>query len=164
MPTLENTNNHIHSSSTIDLTLVTSSTTINPPPISMNKTKTFLLVDDVPTNRKFLRKLLEQRGHACEEAENGLIALNMVRDAINTETSVLYDAVFMDYVMPTMNGPDATLAIRELGYIGPIIGVTGNSHDDDQAYFMNAGLSDIIIKPLRMNKLAEIQALNVLRL
>ena len=113
----------------------------------VNRTKRFLLVDDVPSNRKMLRKLLEQRGHTCDEAEDGLVALNMVRNTANNETSTSYDAILMDFVMPVMNGPDSTRAIRELGYTGAIIGVT---------YFMNAGLTDIIIKPLRMNKLAEI--------
>ena len=120
--------------------------------LNKNRTKRFLIVDDVATNRKMLRKLLEQKGHICEEAGDGIIALRM----LNENGQVPYDAIFMDYVMPNMNGPDATRAIRELGYKGLIVGVTGNSHDDDQEYFMNAGLTYIIIKPLKMNKLSEI--------
>ena len=67
-----------------------------------------------------------------------------------------YDVLFMDFVMPKMNGPDATQAIRELGFTGPIIGVTGNSHDTDKNIFVEAGVTNIIIKPLKIPKLLEI--------
>ena len=115
--------------------------------------KKLLLVDDVGTNRKFLRKLLELRGHECHEAEDGLVALNMVKSSLThrntntsngTETTELngnnYDAIFMDFMMPKMNGPDATRAIRELGYTGPIIGVTGNALDEDRSVFMKGDI------------------------
>ena len=55
----------------------------------------------------------------------------------------------MYFVMPTMNGPDATKAIRQLGYTGPIIGVTGNALPEDREIFMSAGATDVIVKPLR---------------
>ena len=67
-----------------------------------------------------------------------------------------YDAILMDYVMPKMNGPDATKAIRQLGYTGPIIGVTGNALPEDREVFMNAGATDVIIKPLRLPVLLNI--------
>ena len=129
--------------------------------------KRFLLVDDAATNRKILRKLLEHRGHECEEAENGVEGLKMVKDVFRRQVFILatdsaktldqyYDAIFMDFVMPEMNGPDATRAIRALGYTGPIIGVTGNAHNDDKAIFTKAGVTDIVIKPLKMNSLIKI--------
>ena len=58
--------------------------------------------------------------------------------------------------MPQMNGPDATRAIHELGYTGPIIGVTCNAHKDDKQTVMNAGATDVIIKPLKMCNLIKI--------
>ena len=119
------------------------------------KKQKFLIVDDVTMIRKMLRKLLEQRGHTCDEAEDGLAALNMVKDETNIHIQ-RYDAIFMDFVMPNMSGPDATRAIRELGYTGPIIGVTGNALNEDKETFMNAGLTDIIVKPLRMEALVKI--------
>jgi hypothetical protein len=61
---------------------------INSP--STKKASKFLLVDDAPTNRKFLRKLLEQRGHECAEAENGLIAVSMIKAAIQKTTMTQY--------------------------------------------------------------------------
>ena len=133
--------------------------------------KRILVVDDVPTNRKMLRKLLDKRGHYVDEAENGIIAVEMVKTAttnilvsssssgnndIHKDKGYGYDAILMDYVMPKMNGPDATKAIRQLGYTGPIIGVTGNALPEDREVFMNAGATDVIIKPLRLPVLLNI--------
>ena len=154
----------------LDILFTTSTTSSNSQSSSedygMSTTKKkILIVDDAPINRKFLRKLLEQRGHECDEAEDGLEALNMVQKSLQidhdfSETdenrSSNYDVILMDFVMPNMNGPDATRAIREFGYTGPIIGVTGNTLNEDKATFINAGASDVIIKPLKMQKLVEI--------
>ena len=138
------------------------------------KPQKLLIVDDVPTSRKMLSRLFESRGHYCEEAADGLIALNMVKNLMST-TNVTnsdshtseslenfqsplknYDVILMDFVMPTMNGPNATRAIRELGYTGPIIGVTGNALTVDKTIFMNSGATAVIIKPLRINVLLKI--------
>ena len=79
----------------------------------------------------------------------------MIKTNLNSENVQPYDAIFMDFVMPKMNGPDATRAIRKLGYTCQIIGVTGNGHNEDQTetFFMSAGLNNILIKPLRIEHL-----------
>ena len=48
-----------------------------------------------------------------------------------------------------MDGPDATKAIRELGYTGPIIGCTGNTLDMDLLRFKECGCDRVIGKPFR---------------
>ena len=78
-----------------------------------------------------LGKLLEQRGHECEEANDGMEALNMVKKVFRSQSRIsisaietskaqilneYYNAIFMDFIMPQMNGPDTTRAIPELGY------------------------------------------------
>ena len=78
-----------------------------------------------------LMKTLEAVGHTCEEAEDGQIAVNKVKEkGLN-----VYAAILMDFVMPVMDGPDATKAIRDLGYTAPIIGCTGNTLDMDLQRF-----------------------------
>ena len=58
--------------------------------------------------------------------------------------------------MPNMIGPVSTKAIRESGYTGPIIGVTGNAVPEDREVFMNAGATNVIIKPIKNDALLNI--------
>jgi hypothetical protein len=57
-----------------------------------------LLVDDAKVCRKLLMRLLTAKGHDCDEAENGLKAVEMVQKAINEGTQ--YDTILCDYEMP----------------------------------------------------------------
>ena len=124
---------------------------------NMIKPKKLLVVEDNKPNSFFLQHLLERRGHYCEVASNGLIALNMMKATLsnfNTEDLHLrgYDVVLMNLVMPVMNGLDSTKAIRQLGYKGPIIGLTSLCSLEDQDSFLKAGASSILVKPLNMDK------------
>ena len=62
----------------------------------------------------------------------------------------------MDSEMPVMNGLEATSSLRRLGYLGPIIGVTGNMMQEDVARFMSAGATGVLGKPLKLEKLREL--------
>ena len=55
-------------------------------------------------------------------------------------------------VMPVMDGPDATQAVRELGVTCPIFGVTGNTLDTDIQRFMDSGATNVYFKPFDMDK------------
>jgi signal transduction histidine kinase/FixJ family two-component response regulator len=113
-----------------------------------------LIVDDANSNRKLLRRLLKLKGHDTAEAENGQIAVNMVREAERANKH--YDLVLMDYEMPVMIGPVAAKEIRNLGSDVFIIGVTGNLMPEDVAYFRQCGSNSVLPKPFRMNELEEI--------
>ena len=69
-----------------------------------------LIVDDIKSNRKLLRRLLERKGHVCDEAENGFEAFEMTKAAF--EEGNPYDSILMDYEMPVMDGPTAAREIR----------------------------------------------------
>ena len=76
-------------------------------------------------------KTLKAIGHTCEEAEDGQMAVDKVKEkGLDT-----YDAILMDFVMPVMDGPAATKAIRSLSFTRPIIGCTGNTLDMDLLRF-----------------------------
>ncbi|TAK74145.1 MAG: response regulator [Gammaproteobacteria bacterium] len=79
------------------------------------KTPSVLVTDDNPDNRvmaiECFRALLP---HAYpDEAGNGEIALNLVREKIRL-TGKSYDLIMMDYQMPGLNGQETTLKIREM--------------------------------------------------
>jgi signal transduction histidine kinase/CheY-like chemotaxis protein len=67
-----------------------------------------------------------------------------------------YCMILMDNVMPKMDGPTAVREIRSMGYTGPIIGVTGNTLPSDVAIFMEAGVSVVAPKPLRVQQFKQI--------
>ena len=54
-----------------------------------------LVVDDTQLNRKLLVRLLERRGHTCEQAEDGLQGLEMVKTSMNAGNP--YDSILLDY-------------------------------------------------------------------
>ena len=110
-----------------------------------------LVVDDSSLNRKMLCRLLRTAGYTCDEANDGESAVEKVKARIESgiggEMKGFYDAILMDFVMPVMDGPTATQAIRGLGYSDPIFGVTGNALDSDINYFIKCGASAVLIKP-----------------
>jgi len=112
-----------------------------------------LIVDDVPMNRKMLRRLLINRFDQCEEAENGQQAVDMVREAMATGMS--YDVITMDYQMPVMDGVTATCSMRDLGCAGYIVGVTGNALAEDVDSFLEKGANIVLTKPLSIKKFDE---------
>jgi len=67
-----------------------------------------------------------------------------------------FDLVFIDYVMTTMNGPEAVQIMRrDLKFAGGIIGVTGNALPADLTYFKECGADLVITKPLTNKKLMD---------
>ena len=110
--------------------------------------KRVLVVDDVPMNRKMLRRWLESRFDVCAEAENGQQAVDLVREAFIQERIPYYDLITMDYQMPIMDGATAIRHIRQLGYQGVIVAVTGNAVDEDIRLLLSSGANRVMTKPL----------------
>jgi signal transduction histidine kinase/CheY-like chemotaxis protein len=113
-----------------------------------------LVVDDAVSNRKLLSRLLTNRGHTVDSAEDGSVALAMVHQAISDGNP--YDTILLDYEMPVMNGPSAAKEIRAIGCDVFIVGVTGNMLADDVAYFRSCGANTLLGKPFKIASLEEI--------
>ena len=114
-----------------------------------------LIVDDSGLSRKMLCKAMRAAGHECEEAADGLIALNKVKEKLESSSvgsSTMYDAILMDRNMPVMDGPSAAKAMRDLGVTIPIFGVTGDGEDKDIVYFKSQGATAVFVKPMDMNE------------
>ena len=112
-----------------------------------------LIVDDAQLNRKMLCRLIRSSFGSIEEAEDGQMALDMVRESLRQKDGTPPDVILIDYIMPNMDGPTATRAIRALGFKGLIIGVTGNALPADVETFMSCGADKVLIKPLRVDAL-----------
>ncbi len=115
----------------------------------------FLIVDDVAMNRLLLRQILKlEYPHALmTEAEDGLAALQ----ALNNEG---FDLVFMDMVMPQMDGIEASKSIRSTvdrqGQRLPILGLSANVNSSDRERFIHAGADDFLLKPYDRQTLVEV--------
>jgi signal transduction histidine kinase/CheY-like chemotaxis protein/HPt (histidine-containing phosphotransfer) domain-containing protein len=107
-----------------------------------------LVVDDVPTNLDVARGMLKPYGMQVDCASGGQQAINIIRK--ETER---YNAVFMDHMMPDMDGIEATRIIRE--EIGtdyarsvPIIALTANAIVGNEEMFLKKGFQAFLSKPI----------------
>ena len=101
-----------------------------------------LVVEDNPVNQKLIAFLLARAGYTYEVADNGQIALELLRVAP-------YRLVLMDMMMPVMNGFDATRMIRADPLLTnlPIIALTANALKGEDEKCKAAGCNDYIAKP-----------------
>ncbi|HSV48136.1 MAG TPA: response regulator [Ramlibacter sp.] len=102
-----------------------------------------LLVEDNEINQQVARELMEDAGLVVEVAANGRIALDMIE---RTD----YDLVFMDMLMPEMDGVTATRAIRKLPRLHklPVVAMTANALEQDRRHCLEAGMNDLLLKPI----------------
>ena len=110
-----------------------------------------LVVEDMDVNWEVISTLLEMYGIKSQRAENGKIAVDMLRNIQPTD----YDVVFMDIQMPVMNGLEATREIRKLDnpYAAgiPIIAMTADAFSENVAECFEAGMNGHIAKPIDIN-------------
>jgi CheY-like chemotaxis protein len=104
-----------------------------------------LLAEDNLANQKMAAYLLEKQGHGVEIIDNG-------RDAVELAKSREYDIVLMDVQMPTMDGFEATAAIRALPDKAkahlPIVAMTAHSMKGDKERCLAAGMDGYLTKPI----------------
>jgi CheY-like chemotaxis protein len=107
------------------------------------------LVEDNDINRLYASSILKMWGCHFETAENGVVALEKIRNHS-------FDAILMDVQMPVMDGLETTKAIRQ----GDpkkrnvlIIALTANATQQDYQKCLDAGMNDCIIKPFTQQDL-----------
>jgi signal transduction histidine kinase/CheY-like chemotaxis protein/HPt (histidine-containing phosphotransfer) domain-containing protein len=108
-----------------------------------------LVVDDIKTNLKVAEGLLAPYGMRVDLRKSGYEAV----EAVKAER---YDIVFMDHMMPDMDGVEATEFIRELGgeYRNlPIVALTANAVAGMKEMFLEHGFNDFLSKPIDISKL-----------
>jgi len=106
-----------------------------------------LIVEDLPDNAEIVADLLDLEDATTEHAENGRVAVEMVKNS----GEGYYDAILMDLRMPEMDGLTATRYIRELdrGDVKtlPIIALTANATEADVRNSLDAGMNAHLAKP-----------------
>eukprot|EP00607_Mallomonas_marina_P002733 CAMPEP_0182439296 /NCGR_PEP_ID=MMETSP1167-20130531/86351_1 /TAXON_ID=2988 /ORGANISM="Mallomonas Sp, Strain CCMP3275" /LENGTH=582 /DNA_ID=CAMNT_0024632967 /DNA_START=852 /DNA_END=2600 /DNA_ORIENTATION=- len=108
-----------------------------------------LVVDDSSASRKMQCRLLKRRCKTCFQAENGQEAVEKVKLSMREGSDAeAIDLILMDSVMPVMDGLQASNCIRDGGYTGLIIGLTGNVSQDEIEDFLHYGADAVLPKPL----------------
>ncbi len=105
-----------------------------------------LVAEDGPDNQRLVRTILSKAGLAVDIAENGRVALEMVRTAELADAP--YDAVVMDIQMPVMDGHAATRALRSAGFTRPILALTAHAMSTDRDRCLASGCDDVATKPI----------------
>jgi PAS domain S-box-containing protein len=107
-----------------------------------------LLVEDNRINQKVATEILSQSGVHVEIANNGIEAVEAVKNQP-------YHAILMDVQMPEMDGFEATRRIRQdPRFIDiPIIAMTANAMKGDREKCLEAGMNDYISKPIHIEEL-----------
>lgn len=102
-----------------------------------------LLAEDNPINAEVVVDLLGTMGIAVTIAENG-------QEAVTAAESGEFDLILMDMQMPVMNGLDATRQIRRIPRLQdtPIIALTANAFAEDRYACLEAGMNDMLTKPI----------------
>ena len=112
-----------------------------------------LVVDDNLINRKVAMGFLKNYGFELYEAESGAEAIKMVR-------KTKFNMIFMDHMMPEMDGVEAARIIREdcgeNGSSPVIIALTANAMTGVREKFLNYGFQDFVAKPLDRKPLNEV--------
>ena len=116
-----------------------------------------LIVDDIDTNLKIAAGLLRPYKMQVELCDSG-------REAIEALKLKSYDLIFMDHMMPEMDGIEATAAIRDLEKEQsikskkqiPIIALTANAVPGIREMFLEKGFNDFLSKPIDISRLEEI--------
>ncbi|MDR1470902.1 MAG: response regulator [Synergistaceae bacterium] len=112
-----------------------------------------LVVDDIEVNLKIAKGLLAPFEMTVDTCSSGEAALSMVRENE-------YDLVFMDHMMPGMDGIEATCSIRSLegGRFNslPIVALTANAVFGMKEMFLENGFNDFLSKPIEIHRLYEL--------
>lgn len=113
-----------------------------------------LLAEDNAINQKVAKHMLKSLGYNTDVVGNGI-------EAVKALEMINYDLVFMDCKMPVMDGFQATAAIRDIGsrvlnHEVPIIALTANATQGDEAMCLEAGMSDYLSKPVKIVAMSKV--------
>ena len=106
-----------------------------------------LIVDDVEANLYVARGLLAPYGLSIDTAMSGFEAIDKIRDGAK------YDIIFMDHMMPKMDGIETVKIIRSIDYKGAIVALTANAIIGQAEMFLSNGFDDFISKPIDIRQL-----------
>ena len=113
--------------------------------------KRVLIVDDVDINLEVAEGLLTPYMLHIDTATSGAKAIDLVLNQKNT-----YDIIFMDHMMPEMDGLQALGILREAGYTGPIVALTANAMAGQEDMYLEQGFDGFLSKPIDTRQMDDV--------
>ena len=111
--------------------------------------KKALVVDDNIVNIKLATRLLEQFNLDLSSTSNG-------RDCIELVKKNHYDIIFLDHMMPDLDGIATVHILRDDGCTVPVIALTANSYSGSRDRYISEGFTDYLAKPFKYKDLHKI--------
>jgi CheY-like chemotaxis protein len=109
--------------------------------------KKVLIVDDNKINIKLASRLLENYKFSIDSVLSG-------RECIEKVMKNKYDLIFLDHMMPEMDGIETMKQLKDSGYsIPPVIALTANSYNGLKEKYIKAGFDDYLSKPISFNEM-----------
>lgn len=118
-------------------------------PTTPSRKLSVLLVEDNAVNRLVAREMLLRDGHTVTEAHNGC-------EGVQLAEQMKFDVILMDISMPEMDGVEATGKIRESragSWRAPIIATTAHVLKNDMQRFRDAGMNEVLSKPISIARM-----------
>jgi len=106
-----------------------------------------LIVDDVESNLYVAKGLMAPYGLSIETAASGFETIEKIKEG------AVYDIVFMDHMMPKMDGIETTKNLRGLGYSHPVVALTANAVVGQSEMFLANGFDGFLSKPVDVREL-----------
>ena len=109
--------------------------------------KKILVVDDNEINIKLIKRLLAEYNPDIDSCTNGMEAINKVQE-------VRYDLIFLDHMMPGLDGIQTLSKMKDLiASVPPTIALTANSYSGAREKYIEDGFYDYLAKPFNVNDL-----------
>jgi len=108
-----------------------------------------LIVDDMKSNLDVAKLLLQPYQLQIETAGSGAETIKKINNG------EVYDIIFMDHMMPNMDGIETMKNLRSLGYKNPVLALTANAVTGQQEMFLANGFDGFISKPIDLRQLNE---------
>ncbi|MCR4855537.1 MAG: response regulator transcription factor [Erysipelotrichaceae bacterium] len=104
-----------------------------------------LIVDDEMKIREVVSEYAKAMGYECDQASNGLDAIEKVRNGA-------YDCVILDIMMPELDGFSACKKIKAIRDV-PVIMLSARTEEDDKLFSFDLGVDDYVTKPFSPKEL-----------
>ena len=105
-----------------------------------------LIIDDERAIRSALKEILEFENHKVEDAENGFLGLEKIKQKS-------FDIIFCDIKMPKMDGMEVLENMSKLDIHTPVIMISGHGNIETAVEAIKKGAYDFIQKPLDLNRI-----------